>query len=117
MHAMLLGTIGFYHFITTFTDIDLGEKGGGGGGGVTSSAQSKTSWLLFLTHFSTHRDENLHCHEAIREGGGGGGGGASSAQSKTSWLLFLTHFSTHRDENLHCHEAIQLEHILILLLN
>ena len=44
--AMLIGTIDFYHFIPISLTLTLA--------GVTRSAQSKTSWIYFLAHFSTY---------------------------------------------------------------
>ena len=56
--AMLIGTIDFYHFIPLPLTLTLP--------GFTRSAQSKTSWLHFLTHiFLTDQDEISYGVEAI----------------------------------------------------
>ena len=51
--ALLTGNIDFFHFITTFTNLDLawvGGGGGGGGGGRGSQGQCEAEPIGF--HFS-----------------------------------------------------------------
>ena len=55
---MLKGTIDLYHFRPLSLTLTLA--------GITRSVQSKTSWLHFLTLFSTDQDEILYGLEAIQ---------------------------------------------------
>ena len=57
--AMLVGTTDYYHFIPFSLIVTLA--------GGTRSAQGKTCWLHFLSHFSIDQDEIWRGDEAIQE--------------------------------------------------